>query len=263
MTGGRRGPWLAALLLASLATAGAQEAAPSLRDLVLAEDTDAVARLLAEGTVDVDVTDEEGWTALMYAVRDGSDALVEGLLEAGSQPDLTNPGGETPLHLAARYGRPRAARQLLRAGADFAQQDGDGRTPLYRAIENRQADIIEMLQAAALAQRKTLGSQAAAGTPDPALPPRIVESLPAPYTESARAQGIEGTVVLMVLVRRDGSVGAANVSQGLEASLDHSAQDTVRRWKFAPAMRGGRTVDVVLEVKVKFELPEAPEGPGS
>jgi TonB family protein len=62
----------------------------------------------------------------------------------------------------------------------------------------------------------------------------------------------------MVLVRRDGSVGAASVSKGLEASLDESALRTVKEWKFAPAMRQGRTVEVVLEVEVSFELPAEP-----
>ena len=65
-------------------------------------------------------------------------------------------------------------------------------------------------------------------------------------------------VVLMVLVRRDGSVGAASVSEGLETSLDQSALRTVREWKFAPAMRDGHTVEVVLEVEVRFQLPTEP-----
>jgi TonB family protein len=59
----------------------------------------------------------------------------------------------------------------------------------------------------------------------------------------------------MALVRRDGSVGAATVSRGLEASLDDSALRTVKEWKFAPAMRGGKTVEVVLQVEVRFRLP--------
>jgi TonB family protein len=62
----------------------------------------------------------------------------------------------------------------------------------------------------------------------------------------------------MVLVRRDGSVGAVSVSRGLEASLDESALRTVWEWKFAPAMRHGKTVEVVLEVEVGFRLPAEP-----
>ena len=64
--------------------------------------------------------------------------------------------------------------------------------------------------------------------------------------------------MLMVLVRRAGSVGAARVSEGLEASLDRSALSTVKEWLFAPAMRNGKTVEVVLEVEVRFQLPADP-----
>ena len=115
-----------------------------------------------------------------------------------------------------------------------------------------------MLQAAALAKGRGALSLATLESPEQTLPPRIVESTLAPYTESALARGIEGSVVLMVLVRRDGSVGAATVSEGLEASLDRSALRTVKGWKFAPAMRNGKTVEVVLEVEVRFQPPAEP-----
>jgi TonB family protein len=134
----------------------------------------------------------------------------------------------------------------------------EGRTPLYRAIERRRADVIELLQGAAVAKGKGPMSQAPLGSPEQPLPPSIVESTTAPYTETALASRTEGIVKLMVLVRRDGSVGAATVSKGLEATLDESALRTVREWKFAPAMRGGRTVEVVLEVEVSFRLPAGP-----
>jgi TonB family protein len=194
----------------------------------------------------------------MYAVEGGHDEIVGMLLAAGAIVDRQNQSGETALHLAARHGRTAAARLLLQAGADFGLRDAEGRTPLYRAIEKRRADVIEMLQAAAVAKGRGPGSHATLESPEQALPPTIVESTPAPYTESALAKRIEGTVVLMVLVRRDGSVGAASVSRGLEASLDESALRTVREWKFAPAMRRGKTVEVVLEVDVRFRLPGEP-----
>jgi TonB family protein len=180
------------------------------------------------------------------------------LLAAGASPDRQDQAGETALHLAARHGRTASARLFLRAGADFALLDAEGRTALYRAIEKRRADIIEMLQVAAAAKGKGPISQTTLGSPEQTLPPTIVESTPAPYTQSALARRIEGSVVLMVLVRRDGSVGAASVSGGLEASLDESALRTVKEWKFAPAMRRGKTVEVVLEVEVGFRLPAAP-----
>lgn len=249
---------LAPLLLVWVAALGPQDVDQSLRDWAQAGETEAVRNLLAETAPDLDAADATGWTPLMYAVKGGHDEIVEMLLEAGASLDSRNDSGETALHLAARLGRTASARRLLRAGADFALRDSEGRTPLYRAIESRSADIIEMLQAAGLARGRGALSGATFESPEQALPPRIVESTPAPYTEIARAKGVEGSVVLMVLVRRDGSVGAVTVSEGLEASLDKSAVRTVKRWKFAPAMRNGRTVEVVLEVEVKFRLPAEP-----
>jgi TonB family protein len=241
------------LLLACVAAAGAQDVGKSLRDWAQVGEVQSVRDLLAEGAPDLDAADETGWTALMYAVEGGHDEIVQMLLEAGASPNPQNQAGATALHLAARRGRTASARLLLRAGADFGLRDSEGRTPLYRAIERRRADIIEMLQVAAAAKGKGPMSQTTSLSPEQTLPPTIVESTPAPYTESALAKGLEGTVVLMVLVRRDGSVGAASVSRGLEASLDESALRTVKEWKFAPAMRQGKTVEVVLEVEVKFQ----------
>jgi TonB family protein len=227
----------------------------SLHDLARTGEIEAVRSLVAEGGPDLDAPDETGATALMLAVRGGRDEVVDVLVEAGADLDRQDPLGQTALHLAAIHGRTASARLLLRAGAEFELRDAEERTPLYRAVENRRADIIEMLQAAALAQGKGVLSQAALETPDGTLPPRIMESTPAPYPESAVASGMAGRVVLMVLVRRDGSVGDASVSRGLAHALDESALRTVRDWKFVPAMRNGKAVEVVLEVEVEFRPP--------
>jgi TonB family protein len=255
-----RGPrklGLVPLLLACVA-AMAQDAGQSLRDAAQAGEGQSVREILARAATDVDAADAAGRTALMYAVEGGHDAIVAMLLSAGAGVDRQDESGTTALHLAARHGRTAAARLLLEAGADFGLRDAEGRGPLYRAIEGRHANVIEMLQAAALAKTKGPGSHATSGSAEQAIPPAIVESAPAPYTQSALAKRIEGTVVVMALVRRDGSVGAASVSRGLEASLDESALRTVREWKFAPAMRQGKTVEVVLQVEVRFRLPGEP-----
>jgi TonB family protein len=250
--------FLASALLLAVATPGFPDAGQDLREQARAGELEAVRDLLAEGVADVDGTDARGWTALMLAVEGGHHEIVEALVDAGAEVDGRNDAGETALHLAASRGRAESTRLLLRAGADLELRDGEGHTPLYRAVAGRRADVIEILQAAALARGQGVRSRAALETPEEAIPPRVIESSPAPYTEFARARGIEGRVVLMVLVRRDGSVGAASVSQGLEGSLDRSALRTVEGWKFAPAMRQGKTVEVVLEVEVEFRLPDRP-----
>ena len=85
-------------------------------------------------------------------------------------------------------------------------------------------------------------------------PPRLVSEVKPDYTEDARRRGLEGEVVLEIVVRRDGRVGDVRVLKGLGAGLDQQAIQAVRRWTFASATRKGRPVDVIVEVAVEFKL---------
>jgi TonB family protein len=74
------------------------------------------------------------------------------------------------------------------------------------------------------------------------------------YTEEGRRRGLEGDVVLEIVVRRDGSVGDVKLLQGLGGGLDQRAVEAVRQWRFTPAQRRGVPVDVIVEVAVEFKL---------
>lgn len=256
------GTLFALLWISSVSAAGVQDPNQQLRDWAASGRTEPVRNLLAERDsqkVDIDSRDSNGWTALMHAANGGHAPIVRLLLDAGANPHLENDAKETALHLAAAaQAGTEAVRLLLEAGADFAASDASGRTPLYRAIEHRRAENIELLQAAA--QVVTGSSQIRvveeSGFQEETTPPVIVRSDPAPYTESARDKGVEGIVVLMVLVRRDGSIGGISVSKSLEESLDQSALQAVRKWEFQPATRGGQAVNVVIEVPIEFALPK-------
>lgn len=87
-------------------------------------------------------------------------------------------------------------------------------------------------------------------------PPRLLREVKADYTDDARRRGIEGEVVLEIVVRRDGSVGDVRVRRGLDRGLDQRAIAAVRQWRFAPATRRGAAVDVIVEVGVDFTLRE-------
>ena len=216
---------------------------------------DVLRQLLEENEdVDIGVRDDNGWTALMHAVRGGHGRTVEVLLEYGANVHSENNDGGTALHVAAQYDRSEIAQVLLQTGADYEARDALGRTPFYRAFENGHGDVIDVLHAAAQADASRSARRDGAET----TPPQLIYSTPAPYTLTGLKEGIEGTVVLIALVRRDGSVGPANVSVGLEPSLDRSAQRVVRRWRFTPAVRAGKPVDAVVEIKITFELPKEP-----
>jgi periplasmic protein TonB len=85
-------------------------------------------------------------------------------------------------------------------------------------------------------------------------PPAIVREVRPEYTEDARRMGIEGDVVLEIIVRHDGTVGEVKVLRGLAGGLDRRAIEAVRQWRFSPARRYGTPVDVVVEVAVEFKL---------
>jgi TonB family protein len=85
-------------------------------------------------------------------------------------------------------------------------------------------------------------------------PPGLLREVRPDYTEEARRRGIEGDVVLEIVVRSDGTVGNVKVMQGLGGGLDQRAIDAVRQWRFSPARRFGTPVDVMVEVAVEFKL---------
>ena len=85
-------------------------------------------------------------------------------------------------------------------------------------------------------------------------PPRLLKEVRADYTDEARRLGLEGEVVLEIVVRQDGSVGDVKVLKRLGSGLDDRAVQSVKQWRFSPARRLGSPVDVVVEVAVAFKL---------
>jgi periplasmic protein TonB len=85
-------------------------------------------------------------------------------------------------------------------------------------------------------------------------PPSVVREVKADYTEEARRRGVEGEVVVEIVVRRDGSVGDVKLVNGLPNGLNDRAVAAVKQWRFSPARRLGQPVDVIVEVAVEFKL---------
>jgi TonB family protein len=62
------------------------------------------------------------------------------------------------------------------------------------------------------------------------------------YTQDARANGVEGRLVLKITVGADGSVLKVEVVSGVEAALDAAAIAAVKTWVFKPSMRCGKAM---------------------
>jgi periplasmic protein TonB len=75
------------------------------------------------------------------------------------------------------------------------------------------------------------------------------------YPDSARRQGIEGTVIVKAYVTEQGRVEQAQVEQSAgHPDLDHAAVEAVGRWRFEPARRGRQPMAMWVSIPVKFVL---------
>ena len=75
------------------------------------------------------------------------------------------------------------------------------------------------------------------------------------YPVKAARKRVEGTVVVRFEVDDTGKVKKARISRGID-ELNEAALEAVRAWKFKPAIKAGRAVQVTLEAPVTFELPQ-------
>lgn len=99
-------------------------------------------------------------------------------------------------------------------------------------------------------------------SPDLPLAPPITYALPnykhnslPKYPLLARRRNYQGTVLLEVLVTREGKVGSVRLarSSGFEM-LDKAAIKGVRKWLFHPGKRGDELVEMWVKVPIRFQL---------
>lgn len=82
--------------------------------------------------------------------------------------------------------------------------------------------------------------------------PEVIRKVDPAYEAGAMRERIEGVVMLAALVLRDGSVANIRVVKGLDARLDTSAVAALTQWRFEPATRDGRPVELEVLVQIPF-----------
>lgn len=248
--------WLALLGVTLAGLAAARDLDDELRRHVRRGDYAAAEELLGNPEVDPDDQGEDGDTALMLAAEGDTPELVTLLIKANADLDLQNGDGETALIVAVRRGRVEATRLLLMAGADVSIRDARGMSALDWAHDRKRMYLAQIIGIASRpsAVNVILSEQPVTTGTEHLEPPTVVEDTPPLYTEAAFERGIEGRVVLRVIIRKDGSVGAIRVHQSLDSELDRAAIDAVRTWKFEPATVDGDPINVLADVEVDFQL---------
>jgi protein TonB len=86
--------------------------------------------------------------------------------------------------------------------------------------------------------------------------PRVTREVRPEYTNEAKDQRIEGTVLLAAVVGADGMVGDVNVTRSLDSvyGLDANAVKAMKQWQFAPGTKDGKAVAVRVAVEMNFTL---------
>jgi len=85
----------------------------------------------------------------------------------------------------------------------------------------------------------------------------IVKRVPPVYPPLARQARIQGTVVLQVLIDKEGNVTNAQLISG-HPMLAPAAIEAVKQWKYVPFDLNGETVEVETTVQVNFTLAGGP-----
>jgi uncharacterized protein len=162
-----------------LAASAAAAATSDLADAVMRRDAAAI-RALVQKKADINAPQNDGTTALLWAVRyddldtadmliragakvsaanrdgatalqlasiNGSPAMIEKLIKAGADPNMPlTSSGDTALMIAARSGRVSALNVLIESGANVnAKESWGGTTPLMWAVSERHPDAVKVL----------------------------------------------------------------------------------------------------------------------
>ncbi len=84
----------------------------------------------------------------------------------------------------------------------------------------------------------------------------LVQGVAPDYPLLAEHAGVQGTVVLQVLIGADGRVLQSNVVSAPSKDLGMAGVDAVRRWTYRPYRANGEALEVVTEVKMQFHIPK-------
>lgn len=86
--------------------------------------------------------------------------------------------------------------------------------------------------------------------------PRVIREVKPNYTRGAMDAKIAGTVRIEVVVEKDGTVGEAIIIGSLDQKfgLDQEALKAIKQWTFAPGVRLGAPVAVIIAVELTFTL---------
>lgn len=108
-------------------------------------------------------------------------------------------------------------------------------------------------QAASVPDTASKAGKASAPDSKP-MPPRVLYAPDPAYPPEAFHAKYQGTCVLNLTVGVDGLPRDIKVARGLGMGLDESAVATARTWRYEPALKDGKPMEVQVQVKIRFRI---------
>ncbi|MGA8838849.1 MAG: TonB family protein [Candidatus Sulfotelmatobacter sp.] len=220
-----------------------------------------------------DVTGESAST--VQGQNAGQNAPVENEQTQGVESQVKEPNASSPgdVAMAAPGGAPTVVQAQENAPVVQQAAPQPPPRPIAIPVQNSPQHVVPAGTDAAIPS--SLRSQTASSTPEAsgAMPVEAAMSsiepvnLPEPaawglltqpvdpvYPDAAKASGQRGSVVLQVLIGRDGAVQDAKFLQG-SLVFARAAIDAVKQWRFKPYTLNGRTVSVKSLITLNFKPP--------
>jgi TonB family protein len=225
---------------------------------------------------------EQGGLLMKRSVFSGLLASA-GLSAATIAGSLVDPSGATiPNAKALLYNPDTAAKQEtttapdgkfsfdgLPAGQYILRIEKPGFASLFREFKVRSDSKVErglMLRLGSIEEQVTIRAQGepAASTQPGAIQPvhiggdvqaaKLITRVAPLYPASAKAAGIQGAVILQMVISKEGAPEDIKVISSPSDDLAQSALEAVRQWRYNSTLLNGAPVEVVTEVTVNYTL---------
>jgi periplasmic protein TonB len=84
----------------------------------------------------------------------------------------------------------------------------------------------------------------------------LIHDVAPTYPPEAGRARIEGTVVLLAVIAKDGTVQDVRVESGLPV-LAQAAINAVKQWRYKPYILNGEPIEVASQITINFTLPRS------
>jgi len=101
--------------------------------------------LLLDAGADVNAITKDGFTALVHSIDNGHQETARLLLERGANPNLAEDGCSPALAIAAGLGFIGLVQEILNRGGIINRVDNWGHTALENSVANNQPDVLRLL----------------------------------------------------------------------------------------------------------------------